>query len=129
MYEQKEMPVWRRVLWIVLGAVVVVAIVWALVWLIFIRDNSPKAPAIHSKDHHQTQTSDTSKSGNATQNNSSSSKQSTQPSGTPSQSSNSSTPPQTLANTGPGNILAPVFITSVVGSTFYYIRLRRKIVK
>ncbi len=122
MYED-EVPVFRRILWFALWFIVIVAVLWFLVWLIFFRETTPK----HSSS---------TKSGSQSQSTSSQPPQhgsGAQPSGSSGSSGSSSTgsgsgsTPNTLANTGAGDIFVPFGVAAVVGTVAYHVRLRRKL--
>lgn len=114
MYDQDTVPVFRRGLWMVLGLIVIVAVLWAVAWLIFFRHPSPKTSTLHGANTSQNQ------SGN-NQSSNSSTNSSTNASNTAATNSDQ------LANTGAGNVLVPFGVASVVGGTLYYVRLRRKL--
>lgn len=123
MYEQQEVPVLRRILWIVLWFVVALAIIWVLVWFLFFRHHASKPIAPHkpqdqSIQPHNQSTAPTKKTPAPTTSAPSAPNASTTPAASPSQ----------LANTGAGNVLVPFAVASVGGTAFYYIRTRRKLV-
>jgi len=131
MYDQDEAPTFRRGLWVILWFVVIIAVLWTLIWLIFFRHSSPKTPTLQGSNTNQNQSSD-----NKSNSNSGSSKSSdknganngggggnTAPSA-PSNTSGSSA--NQLANTGAGDVVVPFVVASVAGTAIYYVRLRRK---
>ena len=131
MYEQNEVPLLRRILWIILWFVVVVAVIWVLVWLIFFRHSSP-VPTPHKAKTHQSQSATPpprNNPGNSTGSSNSatptSNSGSSSPSGAP--SATSTTTPSQLANTGAGNIVIPFVIAGTVGTVAYQVRLRKKL--
>jgi len=135
MYEQVEVPVFRRIIWIIVLAVVAVVVLCVLIWLIFFRH-----PA--KKPHSSTSSTKTSQKQQAADNNGlnvSIDGDHTATSGTTSTSdtpgptgaskkntSNTGAPSTELANTGAGNVIAVFAVASVTGSVLYYVRLRRK---
>ena len=138
MYDTEE-PVLRRVLAIILWAVVIVAVVWAVIWFVFFRGHAQpsntgglthKNTTSQNKPQGQqpvqsnpnTSTSPSTSSSSQTANNAGSSLGSNNNSS----SSTTQTPTQ-LANTGAGNIFVPFTLAAVAGSAVYYIRLRRKL--
>lgn len=137
MYDTEE-PVLRRVLAIILWAVVIVAVVWAVIWFVFFRGHSQ--PANNGGLTHKGTTSQNNQNKSqgqkpqsptqpSTSSGSSSSSQTANNAGSSLQSGGSSAAqgPTQLANTGAGDIFAPFALATVAGSTVYYIRLRRKL--
>jgi len=141
MYEQDATPGFRRTAWVVLWFIVVVAVLWALIWLVFFRHTSPKVSTLHGSNTGQSQSSGSSNNknnngtggsaGSTAQNSNSSSQNSNSSSSSSSTTANNSatTGPTQLANTGAGNVLVPFAVAGVTGSTLYYVRLRRKLLR
>lgn len=143
MYEQDGVPVYRRGLWIVLGFIVAVAVLWLLVWLIFFRHSNPKVSNLHgSNTNKQSQSHNNQPSSGSSSNKSGSGSgsQNTQQSGSgtnngssSSAGGGSSTPsapgsqPSQLANTGAGDVVVPFVVASAAGGALYYVRLRKKL--
>lgn len=119
MYDQDTVPTFRRGLWMVLGLIVVVAVLWTVVWLVFFRHPSPKVSTLHGNnasqnqsDNNQPQSSDTGSGGSANSK--------------PNPGAAAANTDQ-LANAGAGNVLIPFAVASVAGGVLYHIRLRRKL--
>jgi cytoskeletal protein RodZ len=130
MYEQNEVPVFRRILWIVLWFVVIVAVIWVLVWLIFFRHSSPKATKSHTPQTSQNQPAAPSSPKTATGSGTAPTGSSPAPTagqGNPSPSSTGTAAPSQLANTGAGDVIVPFVVASAAGSALYYVRLRKKL--
>ena len=134
MYEESETPDYRRLIVFGVAIVLIVAIVWLFVWLIFFR-SSAKVATPHKPASSQSQSTKSGKSNK---------QQTSQSSGGSGQGSsnaegqinapgqNATTTPggassSQLANTGPGNVLVPVGAATVAGSALYYVRLRKKL--
>jgi cytoskeletal protein RodZ len=133
-YEQNDVPMFRRILLIGLAAIAVIVVLWAVLWLLFIRsDGKAKTPTSHKTTTSQSRkSSDSSKSTASAPAGSSIAapgNSSTQ-SSTSAQSSipTSSTAPTELVNTGAGSLVVPFVVASVAGTTFYYIRTRKQLV-
>jgi cytoskeletal protein RodZ len=124
MYEQNQIPVFRRILWIVLWFIVAIAIIWALAWLVFFRH--PTKVAAPSSRHTSQGKSPVTKP-NTKAPSSSAQNGPTMSPATPTPTSAPAQSPDQLVNTGAGNVLVPFVVTSVVGSTFYYIRTRKRL--
>lgn len=123
MYEQNDVPVFRRILWLALWFVVILVVLWVAVWLIFFRHADTKKVAT---PHKTTTTTQQQKSSGtvATPDSADSSTSSGNP------SSGATVPtasPAELANTGPGDVVTPVAVAAVAGSALYYIRTRKKL--
>jgi cytoskeletal protein RodZ len=125
MYEENTVPAWRKILILALAGVAIVAIVWLTVWLIFFHNHNTTPTSSHKPSGPSSQQSHT--SSNSDSGSSKSSNSSTTPSTSSPATSSASTTTPALANTGPGNIFAPVVLASVTGSALYYVRLRRKL--
>jgi cytoskeletal protein RodZ len=141
MYENEE-PISRRIVWIVLWFVIIVAVAWAIVWLVFFRNSSTtnQNGGLKSKAP-QSQPSQTPKNsqGNSGKQNSNSSNSNSGNGGSANNSGNGAAPtapasggsaapaPNTLANTGAGDVLIPFAAATMVGSAVYYIRLSKKL--
>lgn len=133
MYEQNDAPMYRRLILIGVAAVVVIALIWVLVWLIFFRTTT-KVAAPHRPATTQSQSAKSGQSGKNTAPKTSGSPQSNSGSegqiNAPGQSATTS-PGSTssqLANTGPGEIFLPVGAAAVAGTALYYVRLRKKLI-
>jgi cytoskeletal protein RodZ len=131
MYEDNGWATWRRILWYVLWLLVVIAVVWVVVWALFFRQSGNKSTGDHQASTSQNQTHKPSKSGNSSNKGSSSNAPSgggttsggdNQTAGTPSPEG----APDTLVNTGPGAIVAPVVTAAALGGVWYEIRLHRR---
>lgn len=127
MYEANEVSLTRRIVVLAITGVAIVAIVWFTVWFIFFRNHhTSETPASGRNSQSQTekQSSDTNSSSS-----SSSSDNNTAPnsssSGTTGTASSTATTTPALANTGPGNVVTPVLVAMVVGSSLYYVRVLR----
>jgi cytoskeletal protein RodZ len=125
MYEENTVPAWRKIVILAVAGVAIVAIVWLTVWLIFFHNHST-TPASSKKPSSSSSQGSRASSDSESRSSSSSTSSTTPPSSSPSTSSASTSTP-TLANTGPGNVFAPVVFASLTGSALYYIRLRRKL--
>ena len=130
MYEDNEQPVLRRVLLIVVWLVIIITIAWATIWIAFFRhDNQTNQGTLKHQTTQSTQppsgtsNSKTQTSGNTP--NTGSANQGT--TSTPNTSGTGSQQPQALANTGAGNVFIPFTAASIIGTTAYYIRLRKKL--
>jgi hypothetical protein len=130
MYEQPEprATVLRRVLWLVLWFIAILAIVWGLTWLIFLRNHSSKTAkdtpdTLKSRPHDSS--NDTSKQGQSNTGNKANG--STNTNGRQTTPTGSTSTPTQLANTGAGDVVLPVVVASFAGSALYYIRLHRKV--
>jgi len=127
MYEANEVSLTRRIVVLTITGVAIVAIVWFTVWFIFFRNHhDTETPARNRGSQSQTekQSSDTnsSTSSSSSDTNAASNSSST---GTTGATSSTATTTPALANTGPGNVVAPVAIAVVVGSSLYYVRVIR----
>lgn len=128
MYEDNEQPVLRRVLLTTVWLVIVITIAWATIWLAFFRHNNDSTSQGSLK--HQTSQQSSGSKGNKAEKpgNNGPSAGSTGQSNTPvGTGSTTPQPPQTLANTGAGNVFVPFAVASVVGTAVYYVRLRKKL--
>lgn len=132
MYEQNEVPVFRRILWLALWFIVIVAVVWLLVWFIFFRNTSPKTTSTHhgsstsqSSAPQKSSKSDSTSSSNSAQNTGSNAAANT--GSTPGASAPTATQPTELANTGAGDLVWPFAVASLVGSTIYYVRATKRL--
>jgi len=123
MYED-DVPVFRRILWIALWFVVVVAVLWVLVWLIFFRHSTPKVSTSHkSGNQHSSQSNQPPKAASSGGSSSSTGSGNTETNG----SSSTTAQPDELANTGAGDVLVPFVVAGMTGSVLYYVRLRKKL--
>jgi cytoskeletal protein RodZ len=128
MYDQNEPSVLRRILWYVMWLIVLAAIVWLVVWAIFFRDNHKSTPPRTTTTSQQSRSSSSDKTGSPHKGGPSSS--STNSGVTP--SNNSSVPsgtPETLVNTGPGDILLVAVVVGIAGSTVHYLYQRRALAR
>ena len=129
MYEQNEVSIVRRVLWLILWFILIVAVLWVAIWFVFFRNDSKKTNKTPTSPN-QSQSKQT-PSGNSTPAaTTNTNDKGTRPTNaaapsTPTQSSTTTQPTQ-LANTGAGDVLAPAATAMIIGSSLYYIRLRRK---
>jgi len=142
MYDQNETqtPIFLRILWIALWAILIIVVAWVFIWLLFFRHQDTGKI---STDKNQT-TQQTSTNGDASKNTKDTKDTQNTPSNNP--GTNNTTSPQTsqnsssaaandpakatpteLANTGAGDVLMPFAVATVAGTTLYYIRLRRKL--
>lgn len=141
MYEQPQVPLLRRVLWIVLWLIVIAAVIWVLVWLIFFRQSNSGTLKPATKQSQQSQavqkspsTSNPRTATNSTKDNTPTSSSST-PSTNASQSGQSSPAPRAtgsssssqLANTGPGDVILPAMVATILGGVSYHAWQRRKV--
>lgn len=134
MYEDNHPPLARRILWLGLWFILIVAVAWIAVWLVFFH-HSGDTKKVTVQPPKATTGQQTPAGSNASTSGSSGSSSSPSSSSTaPSQSGNaiqsppSTTAPTQLANTGPGNLILPVTLAVVVGSGMQYIRIRKKLV-
>lgn len=130
MYEQNEVPMFRRILWIVLWFIVAVAVIWVLIWFIFFRDSSPKVvkkPSTATQKSQSTQKKPT-KTGTTPAPSTSTDTGSIGTNQNNATTNPTGTTPSQLVNTGAGNIVVPFAVASVAGTTIYYVRLRRKLI-
>jgi cytoskeletal protein RodZ len=145
MYEENNTPVFRRIIVLALAFVALVVVLWLLVWLIFFRHHNPTNVAPKHKETSQSQSTQSSSSEDNSSNQTPGTTPSTPaptPGSTPAQTPTSApapnnsgtintpastTTPNNLANTGPGNVVAPVAVAVVAGSSLYYVRLHRKL--
>lgn len=140
MYEQTESraAVVRRVLligvWLV-ALVALVALVWLLVWILFFRHHHTAAPAknvdtsLHRKSTSagSSNTSNPALSGQGT-GGGANSNSNPATSGAQTNDTHPQTGGQTeLANAGAGNVVLPVMVATIAGSSLYYVRLRKKL--
>lgn len=145
MYEQNNISWVSRLIWLVISLAVIVGIVWLLLWLLFwrgndtaeISTNEPTTSGVVESDDStgtDTEAADTSStesaSGVTTDSTADSATTSSASSEGHTSSTSTTTPalaqPTELADTGPGEFIAPIAL-AVAGSTVYYqIRLRRK---
>jgi len=149
MYENEE-PMSRRIVWIVLWFVIIVAVAWAIVWLVFFRGSttnqngglknktpqsqSSQAPKEQSGGSGKQNSNNSNNSNGGNTNNSGGNAPSTAPAAggnpAPAPSGGSSSPtqaPNTLANTGAGDVLIPFAVATMVGSAIYYVHLSKKL--
>lgn len=130
MYEDNKSPI-RRIILIVLAAVAIVAVIWLVVWLLFLRGNSTKKVSTPAKPATSTSQPATDKPKPTPPPPTSTDQGATQPS--PAATAPATTPPTTksanLANTGPGDVFAVAGLTAVAGSIFYYSRTRRRLLQ
>jgi len=130
MYEDNEQPVLRRALLAIVWLVIIVTIAWASIWLAFFRhDNSQtnQGGLKHATTQHpQSPVTNNKKQGSSGSNTGSTSQGSNS---NPNTGNTSSQQPQTLANTGAGNVFVPFTVATIVGTTVYYIRLRKKLMQ
>lgn len=132
MYEDNA-PAWRRLLLIAMSVIVIIAVLWLAVWLLFFHHGTSKpTPSPRHNSGQQAQhgnsngSSATPKSGSATPGaTGGSASQPAAPATTPG-SGQSATSSSQLANAGPGEVLIPVAIAAGAGSALYYLRLWRK---
>lgn len=158
MYEDSERSVFQRILWIALWLIVIIAIAWAVVWVVFfknkpvttnngtLKSQNPKTSVINpgssaGKAPSPTSKPSTSTSNSTAPNSSSSAGADNGFSNGPSASTNSGSAPapaassmpapqpSALANTGAGDVLIPFAVATMVGSTIYYVRLRKKLAR
>jgi cytoskeletal protein RodZ len=145
MYEQNEVPVFRRIVWLVLWFVVIIAVIWLLVWFIFFRSPSSEKSGTESNKNGSTSqgVQDTATNGSSSSSDTSGTtpgSSSSQSSGSSSSSSSSESPststnstattgqqPNELVNTGAGDIIVPFVAATFIGSTLYYIRTAKKL--
>lgn len=125
MYEQDEAPAYRRGLWMVLWFIVIVAVLWTLLWLIFFRHPSPKATTLHGSSTSQNHGGGQSASGSSSSPKKDSNSSSSSASGGTSNTSGATS--DQLANVGAGNILVPFTMAGIAGTVLYHVRLRRKL--
>ncbi len=123
MYEQDAAPNIRRVIWIALGFIVTVVVLWVLVWLVFFRHSSSKTTNINGSNTKQNQSGTTKPNTKGGANGNASSP----PSNTGAPSSSAAAAPDQLANTGAGDVFVPFAVAGVSGSVLYYVRLRKKL--
>lgn len=137
MYEQPDTPVRRRILWLVVWFVAIVAVVAVLGWLLFFRHNAatktaqpPKPMATQQQPAKPSQTSGPNSSSGQGGTPGSGSTQPVAPNSTAAPVSpgapSSSQQPQQLANTGPGDVITPVVTAVVAGAGGYYLYTRKK---
>jgi LPXTG-motif cell wall-anchored protein len=144
MYEDSEAPVLRRVLWIVLWFIVIVAVAWVAVWLAFFRHVNTNTGSITPPKHSQQSQSKGKEPSNGNNTTGATAPKSSTTGGTGSASTPTISPSSgststasnpapsssnTLANTGAGNIFIPFGAASVVGTALYYLRLRKKVMR
>lgn len=128
MYEQNEPSVLRRILWYVLWLIVLAVIVWLVLWAIFFRDNRKSTPPRTTTISQQPRSSSSDKAG-------SSSKAGPSSSGTNSgvvPSNNPNAPsgtPETLVNTGPGDVLPVAVVVGIAGGAVHYLYQRRTLAR
>jgi cytoskeletal protein RodZ len=116
MYETVRLAHMRRLLPLIVWVLMVIILVWLLAWLLFFRSPAGVTKRNPASDKH------TAQSGSGT----------SKPKTTPTTSGGSNSKdqkntPAELANAGAGNIFIPFVAATFVGSTLYYVRLRRKI--
>lgn len=142
MYEQNEPMIFRRILWIVLGCVLIVALLWVIVWFIFFRHHDDTSSKLPTPSASQGQQVPSSQGKSTNQKSSGSSKTENGSTATPNAPSAStsatgtSTPATTspttnsssseLANTGAGDVITPFIVAVTVGTGGYYLYQRRK---
>ena len=128
MYEPQESSVFRRMLWYALWAVAVIAVLWLLVWVIFVRDTSPKKTSTNNKSPTSSSTSTNNKKTPPPP-----AKSPTTPSGaqtsTPGDASGSTPSSPALVNTGPGNVAALAAVAAAFGGVAYHLFIRRKVLR
>lgn len=146
MYEQTEQPTGRRVLWIVLWFIIIAAVAWVFIWLIFFRGDNTETntdkltSSAKNQSNGSSQKSKTSNTSDSSKSSSDSSKNNHDTNGGSADSSDAAssgssqaaagtaqTTPSQLANTGAGDVMLPVVAASVAGSALYYIRIRKKL--
>ncbi len=142
MYEQNEVSMLRRILWYALWTIVLIAAIWILVWLIFFRNSNPKNTSKTPTSQSTSSTSSDNKSSHSgaaksSPSSSNSGRSSTSAGNTaqngssPTGSSNAPQPPAAspsqLTNTGPGDVIVPALVATVIGSTVAYTTVRRKL--
>lgn len=129
MYDQEEISPLRRILWVIVTFVIIFAVLWGIVWVLFLRHSTPvakqpeqnKNSSTHSgskqQPSHSSSTADNgaSNTGNSNSNNS----------GSPAPTT--TTQPTELANTGAGDVVALFAGVTVVSGVAYQIRLRKKL--
>ena len=125
MYEESN-PFIRRIILLAIGAIVIIAVLWLLVWLIFFRhSNTAKVAPKTKPNSSQGQVSEnhpsTPPSNNSSQNQAQANTQGT----VSAPGTSSTTTPKQLANTGPGNVFVPIVVATAVGTLVYQLRLRR----
>ncbi len=154
MYEQSEKPsVIGRVIWFVVSALIIVAIIWFFLWLLFWRQPDTGKIGDAAKDtgtsavESTTGESTKDSSGTASTANGTSNSETGTSSASSSSDSTSETSDQTtsdsssaeitstngdnaaLTNTGPGDMIVPTAIGAAIGGTvFYHVRQRRKLI-
>lgn len=126
MYEQNEVPVFRRFLWIALCFIAAIVVTWVLVWLIFFRSSTPKPANTTVKPRSSQSTKTPSSPSNSSPSNTSDSNPS-QPGTVAAPGASSTTTPTELVNTGAGDLVVPFVGATIIGGGLYYLRLRRKV--
>ena len=117
MNEQSEVPVFRRIVWAVLTFLVIFAVLWGIVWVLFLRHSSHVSKPHPTSGSSQTQTRGGSSGSSSTPATGGSSSTSTGGTSTPTQ----------LANTGAGNVLELFAAVTVLAGLAHQIRLRTKL--
>ena len=128
MYEANEVSLTRRIVVLAITGVAIVAIVWFSVWFIFFRNHhTSETPARNRSSQSQTekQSSDANSSSSSPSNSNGSTGTNNSAAGQTGTASSTATTTPGLANTGPGNVVAPVVIAVVAGSGLYYVRVLR----
>lgn len=129
MYDENNPPLARRILWLGLWFILIVAVAWTAVWLVFFHHSNTKKVTIQppkATTGQQTAT-DNNVSNPGLSNFPSSSSTTQSQSGNATQSPASTNTPTQLANTGPGNLILPVTLAVVVGSGMQYVRIRKRL--
>lgn len=151
MYEDTgNKPGLRRIILMAVWLIVVVAVLWVAIWLIFFRHPAAKKVTAPLKQTTQQQKQATNSGNNSPTPTSTTTPTSTNPTAptattpssnsatntqgsssaptTGSSSATSTTQSSKLANTGAGNMILPALAATVAGGAIYQVRLRKKLV-
>lgn len=133
MYEQNKVSIIGRIIWLLISLLIIVGLVWFLLWLFVWRNGNDVKPIKTTQPNISTsQSTSGSSTTPATSTKSVAPSTNSQSANTASSTGETSStytnvPAGSLANTGPGNLIAPIALAFAGGTVYYHIRLRRKV--
>ena len=138
MYEQPEPGtlVFRRILWIVLGFIAILAVVWTLIWFFFVKGHTDDVAQTkekltsHAKDEKNKSNDAKSDASDKQVANNNDTTQSNPSAVTPAPQTNGAVSgqpgPTRLADAGAEHVFLPVVFAVVAGTSISYVRVLRK---